>query len=61
MIFKAFVVPTPKRIRRYFEDTIYEMNTNTIKKEDFIIKENETNIEQSDNSIKKLGFSIKIF
>lgn len=61
MIFKAFVLPTPKRIRRYFEHAIDEMNSETIKHSDFIFEKDINNIEKKENLIKNIGFSIKIF
>ena len=68
MIFEAFVVPTPKRVRRYFENSISDITNNVKKSCKSEIDKNEedleiskTNIEQSDYSVKKLGFSIKIF
>lgn len=68
MIFEAFVVPTPKRVRRYFENSISDITNNVkksckseIDKNEEDLERSKTNIEQSDYSVKKLGFSIKIF
>lgn len=61
MIFKAFTVPTPRRVRRYFEDVVFEINSETIKHSDILSEKKSMNIDNVDNSVKKLGFSIKIF
>lgn len=63
MIFKAIVVPTPKRIRKYFEDTIDKLNTESIifddVSEDSI--EHIKHIDLEKDSFKNTGISIKLF
>ena len=68
MIFEAFVIPTPRRIRRFFERSINEniinmkINSNEqIKKDEEETDGIKVNIEENESSVKKLGFSVKIF
>lgn len=63
MIFKAIVIPTPKRIRKYFENTIDKLNTESIILDD-ISKEGIKDIEHIDlnkDTFKNPGISIKLF
>ena len=32
MIFKAIIIPTPKRIKKYFEEAMIEFNTASLKR-----------------------------
>lgn len=63
MIFKAIVVPTPKRLRKYFESTIDKLNTESVIFDD-TSKESIENIEHIDlkkDTFKNPGISIKLF
>lgn len=63
MIFKAIVVPTPKRIRKYFENTIDKLNTESVIF-DNTSKESIDNIEHIDlekDNFENPGISIKLF
>ncbi|VYU56504.1 Uncharacterised protein [Clostridium tertium] len=57
MIFKAIIIPTPKRIKKYFEEAMIEFNTASLKKEDKELK----HINLSKDSFKSYGISMKIF
>lgn len=58
MIFKAIIIPTPKRIKKYFEEAMIEFNTSSLKKEE----DNELkHINLSKDSFKSYGISMKIF
>lgn len=63
MIFKAIVVPTPKRIRKYFENTIDKLNTESIIF-DNIPKDEIEHIKHIDikkDNFENPGISIKLF
>ncbi|WP_300383604.1 hypothetical protein [Clostridium sp.] len=63
MIFKAVVIPTPKRIRKYIENTIDKLNTESIIFDDSA-KESIEKIEHIDikkDNFKNLGISVKLF
>lgn len=59
MIFKAIIIPTPKRIRRYLEDAFIEVSSKSINKEE-PNKELE-HINLSRDSFKAYGITMKIF
>ncbi len=59
MIFRAILVPTPKRIRRYLEDALIEVRAKSISKEE-PSKELE-HINLSKDSFKSYGITMKIF
>ncbi|MBS4803280.1 MAG: hypothetical protein KIC47_12920 [Clostridium sp.] len=58
MIFKAIIIPTPKRIRKYFEEAMMEFNTSSLKKEE---DKELKHINLSKDSFKSYGISMKIF
>lgn len=58
MIFKAIIIPTPKRIKKYFEEAMIEFNTSSIKKEE---DKELKHINLSKDSFKSYGISMKIF
>ena len=58
MIFKAIIIPTPKRIKRYFEEAMIEFNTSSLKKEE---DKELKHINLSKDSFKSYGISMKIF
>lgn len=58
MIFKAIIIPTPKRIRKYFEEAMIEFNTSSLKKEE---DKELKHINLSKDSFKSYGISMKIF
>ena len=58
MIIKAIVIPTPKRIRKYFEEAMMEFNTSSLKKEE---DKELKHINLSKDSFKSYGISMKIF
>ncbi|MBE6053419.1 MAG: hypothetical protein E7212_05810 [Clostridium sartagoforme] len=60
MIFKAIVIPTPRRIRKYVEDAITEMNSQSMRKDKDISKELK-HINLSKDSFKNYGITMKIF
>lgn len=60
MIFNAIVVPTPRRIRKFIEDKIYELNYESITKENIEDKEIE-HIDTTKDTFKNFGLSIRIF
>ena len=59
MIFKAILIPTPKRIRRYLKDVLIEVRDKSISKEE-PSKELE-HINLSKDSFKSYGITMKIF
>ncbi|MBS5938178.1 MULTISPECIES: hypothetical protein [Clostridium] len=58
MIFKAIIIPTPKRIKKYFEEAMIEFNTSSLKKEE---DKELKHINLSKDSFKSYGISMKIF
>ena len=60
MIFKAIIIPTPKRIRKYLEDALMEINSQSINKEVGDSKELK-HINLSKDSFKNHGITMKIF
>ena len=58
MIFKAIIIPTPKRIRKYSEEAMMEFNTSSLKKEE---DKELKHINLSKDSFKSYGISMKIF
>ncbi|MBU5453940.1 hypothetical protein [Caproiciproducens sp. MSJ-32] len=60
MIFKAIILPTPRRIRKYIEAIIDEVNTEVICAKDNIKKEKK-DIKIPENDIKNCGISFRIF
>lgn len=60
MIFKAIVVPTPKRIRKYFEDTMDKLNTESIVF-DNTSKESIEHIDLKKDNFENPGISMKLF
>lgn len=63
MIFKAIVVPTPKRIKKYFENTIDKLNTESIIF-DNVSKDEIEHIKHIDikkDNFENPGISIKLF
>ena len=59
MIFKAIVVPTPKRIKRYLEGALIEVREKSISKEE--TSEELKHINLSKDSFKHYGITMKIF
>ena len=57
MIIKAIIVPTPRRIKKYFEAVIIEFNLSNLKKEDMYLK--HTNLLE--DNFKGYGITMKIF
>lgn len=60
MIFKAIIIPTPRRIKKYVEDALMEVNYQSIKKEECPSKELQ-HINLSKDSFKNYGITMKIF
>jgi hypothetical protein len=60
MIFNAIVIPTPRRIRKFVEDKIYELTCESITKEKIEDKELE-HIDTTKDIFKNFGLSIRIF
>ncbi|ASW42012.1 hypothetical protein [Clostridium isatidis] len=60
MIFKAILLPTPRRVRKYIESIIDELNTEVIYAKDNIKKE-ENNVKVPDNNVKNYGISFRIY
>ena len=60
MIFKAIVIPTPRRIRKYVENTIDKLTCESITKDNYKNKELE-HIDMSKDTFKNCGLSIRIF
>ncbi|MDV4150166.1 hypothetical protein R0131_04875 [Clostridium sp. AL.422] len=60
MIFKAIVIPTPKRIRKYLENALIEISSQSISKEEYPNKELK-HINLSKDSFKNYGITMKIF
>lgn len=62
MIFKAILLPTPRRIRRYIESIIDEVNTEVIYTKDKIRNEEEKAVKIPDNNnMKNYGISFRIY
>ena len=63
MIFKAIVVPTPKRIRKYFEDTMDKLNTESVVFDDTSKNsiEHIKHIDLKKDNFENPGISIKLF
>ena len=63
MIFKAIVIPTPKRIRKYFENTIDKLNTESIVLDNNSKAEIEhiKYIDIEKDNFENPGISIKLF
>jgi hypothetical protein len=62
MIFKAFVVPTPRRIRRYIEFVIDEFNTEIISSNNNLEKEDKRVVNIPDNNdLKNYGIKLRLF
>ena len=61
MIFKAILLPTPRRIRRYIESIIDEVNTEVIYTKDKIRNEEEKAVTLPDNNMKNYGISFRIY
>ena len=57
MIIKAIIVPTPRRIKKYFEAAIIEFNLSNLKKEDMDLK--HTNLLE--DRFKSYVLTMKIF
>lgn len=60
MIFKAIVIPTPRRIRKYVEDKIDELTCESITKDEVKNKDLE-HIEMTKDTFRNFGLSIRIF
>ena len=60
MIFKAIIIPTPKRIAKHIEKFLTEMETELINREDIINGELK-HINLSKDSFKSYGITMKIF
>lgn len=58
MIFKAIVVPTPRRILKFFEDRMDELNTESLSKEEIEEEIIETPL---DEKLKAYGLARKLF
>ena len=60
MIFKVIIIPTPRRIRKYVENALMEIDSQSIDKEDYPSKELK-HINLSKDSFKNYGITMKIF
>ncbi|WP_066889542.1 hypothetical protein [Clostridium nigeriense] len=60
MIFKAIIIPTPRRIRKYLENALREMNTDKLDKE-FITNKELKHINLTKDSFKNYSITMKIF
>lgn len=60
MIFKAIVIPTPRRIRKYIEDKIDELNTESLTNDESNSKEDE-HIDITKDRFKNYGLTTRIF
>lgn len=60
MIFKAIIIPTPRRIRKYIENALMQISSQSIDKEEDIDKELK-HINLSKDSFKNYGITMKIF
>lgn len=59
MIFKAIVIPTPRRVRKYIEDKIDELNTESLTKEED--KNKEEHVDITKDRFKNYGLTTRIF
>lgn len=60
MVFKAIIIPTPKRIAKHIEKFLTEMERENIKKDDIVNGELKK-IKLSNDSFKSYGITMKIF
>ncbi|WP_291650287.1 hypothetical protein [Clostridium sp.] len=60
MIFKAIVIPTPRRVRKYVENKIDELTYESITKDKVENKDLE-HIDMTKDTFKNFGLSIRIF
>jgi len=59
MIFKAIIIPTPKRVRKYFKNALIEISSKSISKEESSKELKHINL--SKDSFKNYGITMKIF
>jgi hypothetical protein len=60
MIFKAIVIPTPRRIRRFVEKKIDEFTSESITANEIVNKELE-HIDITKDTFKNYGLSVRLF
>lgn len=60
MIFKAIVIPTPRRIRKYVENKVDELTCESITKDKVENKDLE-HIDMTKDTFRNFGLSIRIF
>ncbi|GAA0749876.1 MULTISPECIES: hypothetical protein [Clostridium] len=60
MIFKAIVIPTPRRIRRFVEKKIDEFTSESITANETVNKELE-HIDITKDTFKNYGLSVRLF
>ncbi len=59
MIFKAIIIPTPKRVRKYLKNTLIEIRSKSISKEE--PSKELKHINLSKDSFKNYSITMKIF
>ena len=60
MIFKAIIIPTPRRIKKYIAEVLIEGNSESFNKKFTLNKELE-HINLTKDSFKSYGIGMKIF
>lgn len=60
MIFKAIIIPTPRRIKKYIEEALIEGNSENFNKK-FNLNKELKHINLTKDSFKSYGISMKIF
>lgn len=60
MIFEAIIIPTPRRIRKYIENALMEINSQSNSNEESTDRELK-HINLSKDSFKNYGITMKIF
>ncbi|EOR26563.1 hypothetical protein SDC9_39540 [bioreactor metagenome] len=60
MIFKAIVIPTPRRIRKFVEDKIDELTCESITRDKIENKKLE-HMDMTKDTFKNYGLSVRLF
>ncbi len=60
MIFKAIIIPTPRRIKKYIEEALIEINSEDLNKE-FNSNKELKHINLTKDSFKNYSITMKIF
>lgn len=60
MIFKAIIIPTPRRIKKYIEEALIEGSSESFNKK-FNLNKELKHINLTKDSFKSYGISMKIF